>query len=834
MLRALLSRLPRLHPRHFHLSKTHLSTTSHLPFLRNVGIFAHVDAGKTTLTENFLDVSDVVSNPGMVDSGTTVTDFLPAERERGITIQSACISFGWGGPDKSDTKINLIDTPGHVDFSVEISRSVAVLDGAVLVVDGVEGVQAQTETVWNAMQRMGVAGNLREEVDAPLNPIPCVGCVNKLDRVGSNFYSAVSTLNKKLKRQNTTAANAIPIQMPLIKCELTNEVVAGYPEPVEGEFVGVVDLVSDPMRMIVWEDQGKGKRPGLKVGEVEGFIGERAEEARMEMIEMLAEVDEEIEEHYLEETVPPQSTIIKSLRNSTINNKAMPVVAAAALKRKGIEPILDSICSFLPSPLDVQSPSVHSSSPETSSKRVKKKKSSKKSKKESDYPLGHPLNSSLLALAFKVVHVKGRGGGDGRVVFARVFSGELESRKTLKAINAEGSDDKVERPSALLELKGGKMTMLEDGVARCGEVCAIVGLKKVETGDTLVLSGDPATRGVRLNGVSAPKPVLTVKLEARGSEDEKKLEDALRILCVEDPSLKVETGDAADESGMGGGSGILLSGLGELHVEVVCDRLIREFNCDVKVGEPAVALKEALTVGTVLGGEELINFEREIAGNRIQAAVNLRLELISADSDSDNMEGQTILADNSIVLTDEAKSWLQLDFDSEIIDEGDEEEDEHNAVENKCATALISGIKGALQRGPKGNELTNVRCTVLEVSTENGYGDDQAGAIRAAANFAIQKLLKNSSSSDAVVLEPQMTLTVNVHNDYIGNVLSDFTTRGGVISEVYSVNDSEKQVMVGKVPLKSILGYSTKLRSLTAGSGVFAAEYCAHSEHRNV
>ena len=252
-----------------------------------------------------------------------------------------------------------------------------------------------------------------------------------------------------------------------------------------------------------------------------------------------------------------------------------------------------------------------------------------------------------------------------------------------------------------------------------------MGLKNVETGDTLVLSGDPMTRNVCLGGVSAPKPVLTVKLEPKGSEDERKLEEALRILCVEDPSLKVESGEG-DSSGMGGGGGILLSGLGELHVEVVCDRLTREFKCDVKIGEPAVALKEALSPKTVLGGEELINFEREIAGNRIQAAVALRLEGVEGgggEGIDGGVEGQTILADNSIVLSDVAKSWLQMDFGGEEAEEAGETEDTEEidedgggeGVENKCAIALISGIKGALQRGPKGNELTNVRCTVLKV-----------------------------------------------------------------------------------------------------------------------
>ena len=347
--------------------------------------------------------------------------------------------MGWGGNDKDANRINLIDTPGHVDFSVEISRSVAVLDGAVLVIDGVEGVQAQTETVWTAMQKLGFAGSSSKAEDsdgddcvdasdpAKLSPpLPCVAVINKLDRVGADFYKAIGTLNDKLKRQNGDSAHAIPIQIPLIRCDQSNAVVPAYDETVYGDFVGVIDIVSQPMKKIVWKEEGKVNTPTSETTPVlEGDeLWPIAMKARDSMVEMLAEVNEEISDYYLMEELPPSDVIVESLRAACVGNAAMPVLAAAALKRKGIEPVLDSICTYLPSPLDRSPPtlmyegetSAGGNEVEGAAGRRLKKKREKKAKKVTEgsskgnesHPLGHPKNDTLLALAFKVVHVKVR------------------------------------------------------------------------------------------------------------------------------------------------------------------------------------------------------------------------------------------------------------------------------------------------------------------------------------------------------------------------------------------------------------------------------------------
>ncbi|GMI22135.1 hypothetical protein TeGR_g10590 [Tetraparma gracilis] len=805
--------------------------------LRNVGILAHVDAGKTTLTEHF--VSLATQRPaGSVDEGSTVTDFLASERERGITIQSACLSLPWppspaeGAPS---TRVNVIDTPGHVDFGVEVARSVAVLDGGVLVVDAVEGVQAQTETVWGAMQKHG----------GEAKPLPCLAVINKLDRVGADFGRAIGTLNKRLKRQEGGGAtNATPVQLPLA---------------VDGDFVGVVDVVASPPMRIVWPEKRAGGGRGLGGGEgvqveavEEGAVFEAAVKARGELVEVLADFNEEIEELYLGEEDVPVELLLRAIREATIANKIVPVLGAAALRRMGVEPVLDAVVSFLPSPEDCPPPVLlgvggeGEVEVEGGGRRGNKKK--KKKKKGGGgaggggalVPKGPPLGTCnsphLLALAFKVIHQKGRGGGDGRVVFARIFGGELEAKKSLRAVSGGsggGGKGKAERPAQVLELFGGRMEPVKTGIAKAGDVVAIVGLKDVVTGDTLVLSGDKYTEGVCLAGVTPPKPVLTLRLDAETTEDERKLEEALRILCVEDPSLVLVEEGADGEGGeeIGEGAGTMLSGLGELHLDITVDRLQKEFGVDVKTGEVQVSYKETLVEGSQLDTGGLVRYERDIGGKRMEGSVALRFERMGEGSGV----GACFVEDNVVGFGEDARAWLKLE-EGEEGQEGEEGEEgeageeggEGEDMDNKLVEALVEGVRGALQRGPVGAApLTNVKVVIEDVDCETGLAGAEAnpGAFRAAAASAAAKCIRDNAGSFETI-EPVMKLDVTVREEQVGAVLADFTTRGGQVGDVQSAGDFH--VISGSVPLKSILGYATVLRSLSAGGGVFQAEYESH------
>jgi elongation factor G len=536
-----------------------------LTHLRNVGILAHVDAGKTTVTERMLALAGVVRRAGSVDDGNTVTDYLPAERERGITIQSAAISFEWSwhnnrtGDDydpNDNVTVHLIDTPGHVDFSVEVNRSVAVLDGAVLVVDAVAGVQAQTETVWRAMTRPSLNNHdpsNPSSQDHVHEPLPCIALINKMDKEGCHFGNAITSLRHKLP-----GANPVPIQMPLFRSSnkndtslLDSDIVAIPPEDMgttPGEFTGVVDLIH--MRAIVWPDVPVSSGgidnvelyaptvvPLLKSDshphepvDSECQVTREALVARAELVASLADVDESIEEYFLNEEDPNNAEIRSALRRATLERRALPVMAGAALKARGIEPLLDSIADLLPSPLDRMPPALT-----VLEENAKQQQQGTNKDVLRKITLGHPLHPSLLAFAFKVVHMKGRGGsGDGRVVFARVYSGQLKDRDSVRVISPPVVGESPEKPrteriGGMLELAGGRFDNMEGGSCNSGDVCALVGLKSVVTGDTIMLASESNKKGKRkgkkqavdknvcLAGVASPPPVLTVRFEAESS-----------------------------------------------------------------------------------------------------------------------------------------------------------------------------------------------------------------------------------------------------------------------------------------------------------------------------
>jgi elongation factor G len=834
-----------------------------LKAVRNVGVFAHVDAGKTTVTERFLALAGVVKRAGSVDDGNTVTDFLPAERERGITIQSAAISFPWGwhnnpaGDDyeaNDQVQVSLIDTPGHVDFSVEVNRSVAVLDGAVLVVDAVAGVQAQTETVWRAMTRPSLNNHelaSGDDLDGSKQkqaaqqhahePLACLALINKMDKDGCHFGNAIKSLREKLP-----GANPLPIQVPLFRASGiggggsssklfgSRNIVAIPIDDVAtatGEFVGVIDLIH--MRAIVWPDLPSADVescvpeviPLLQFGTHEPFdadcrVTQEALTARTEFLEAMAECDERMEEFYLSEEEPSNVEIRAALRRATLSQRALPVMASAALRGKGIEPVLDAIADLLPCPLDRIPPALITADggngeQQTSSQDATAKK----------IALGHPLNPNLLAFAFKVLHMKGRGGsGDGRVVFARVYSGEIRDRQVLEVMTPPPPGEapappRTERVGGMLELAGGRFTNLQDGVCKSGGVCALVGLKSVVTGDTLVLMPDNTGKNkkkkqhdrVYLAGVTSPKPVLTVRLETESTEQQSRLSEALTLLAVEDPSLVVKESDSAT----------LLSGLGELHIEVILDRLYREFGLQVLVGSPSVTYRETIK-GTIesLG---LVEYDRTIGGTRLQGAVHIVLEPTWCD---DSTNACIMLTDPVVTVSKQAREFLGVDLEKSEAD---------LVLKSPIFKALIEGCQGALKRGPLGSyAMSNITCHVVDVDAAEGLTGLQAlpGALRAASANAISKTL-GEHHGICCVLEPTMSLEVTLPNDMVGTVLSDLSGRRGTVGDVFvgeTVGSVQAKALVrGQVPLVEILGYANSLRSLTAGTAAFTAEYTGHS-----
>ena len=735
---------------------------------------------------------------------------------------------------------------------MEVNRTVAVLDGAVLVVDAVAGVQAQTETVWRALTRPSLNNHdpsaevrIQSGQDHAHEPLPCLALVNKMDKDGCHFGMAIESLRRKLP-----GANPIPIQIPLFRSVKKSDNSGLFPFDVvaigmedshsggsSGDFVGVVDLVH--MRAVLWPDSASVEdvetcapqvislvEPGSHVPlDPDCAVTEKAIEARLELLEQLADVDEEIEDLFLNEQEPSNADLRLALRRATLARKALPVMTGAALRGKGVEPLLDSIADLLPSPLDRMPPALVNLEDDEPNANLP-------ANIQGGTSLGHPLHSSLLALAFKVVHMKGRGGsGDGRVVFARVYSGELRARDKIAVVappppGETAEKPRIERIGGMLELAGGRFDNLEDGVCKSGDVCALVGLKSVQTGDTIVMAPDRNGKGnkkkkngglVCLAGVASPKPVLKVRLEVETAEEQTRLSQALALLTVEDPSLVVEESDAAT----------LLSGLGELHIEVTLDRLKREFGIPVVAGAPSVAYRETIVDQLETAG--LCNYDKTIGGTRMQASVHILLEPawgVEADADSACM----MLAEPMISVSDDVKLYLGLDLDYS---------DEELKLRSPAFHALVKGCRGALGRGPLGsNSMVNMKCHVVQIDAEDGLAAINAmpGALQASAANAINTVL-TQNKSQCTILEPAMSIEISLPNEMVGNVLSDLTNRRGQVENVF-VGDSEsktssKALIRGEVPLVEILGYANGLRSLTAGEGAFTAEYRGHIPSHN-
>ncbi|CAM9189324.1 unnamed protein product, partial [Ectocarpus fasciculatus] len=694
--------------------------------IRNVGIVAHIDAGKTTTSEQMLYMCGEIKSVGRVDSGDTVLDYLPQERERGITISSAAISFKW-----KDKVINLIDTPGHVDFTVEVERCVSVMDGAVAIIDAVSGVQAQTRTVWKQCQKRS---------------LPAIAFVNKMDREGASLSRALNSLRTKL------SINAIPLQ---------------YPIGQEDSFEGVVDLIG--MNRLIFNASTSTRNPvpptiTKLLSDDPDYEGARA--ARVEMMESIAEIDESFMDLYLAATEKNEvgddefaEEILCALRRVCISGSGVPLMCGSALKGKGIEPLLDAVSCFLPSPADRPNLELsHSAFP--------------------NKLLEANASSPMVALAFKLVFDKARGG---TLAFVRIFSGKLQAKDVLY----NSSKKKRERVNQLFKISADELIPI--GEVEAGDIACIVGTKDTVTGDTMVIEKSPVHAYV-LSGLTIPDAVYSLSIEPAKSSQQTDLENALAMMCLEDPSLRVEV---SEESGQ-----TLIKGIGELHLEIVCDRLNRQYGIEVTTGKAYVAYRESIDPDMGEISEEFI-YDKQIGTKRLYAVLDASITPAGSASDAfSNVSPSSFKIDQSVV---KSLTAPQLN-------------------------GLESGLRGALERGPSGYPIVGLNVTIRRVETD---ADSSPGAIQACVSGLVTRILRESGHG--VILEPVMLLEADIPEAYTGDVLGDLSgNRRGVVKEVVPSTDGSRNNLTAHVPLAPMLGYASGIRSATKGEGSFSIEFMGY------
>ena len=670
---------------------------STLANVRNIGIVAHIDAGKTTTTERILFYTGKIHKTGEVHEGDTTTDFLIQEKERGITIQSAAISCNW-----KDWAINIIDTPGHVDFTMEVERSLRVLDGAVCVFCAVGGVQPQSETVWRQADRYHV---------------PRVAFVNKMDRMGADFNRVVEEMRAKLK------ANAAPIELPIGK---------------EENFKGVIDLLE--MKGIVYDEASEGKN--FTVGDIPAELKDDAELARAELCEKVADLDEGVMEAYLENGDLTADELRAAIRRLVVAGRFVPVLCGTAFKDKGIQPLLDAVGLFLPAPTD--RPPVEATDLKSGDKVMRQ----------------HDAKEPLSALVFKIA----TDPYVGRLYFVRVYSGVL--KKGANAFNPRTK--KRERIMKIVRLFADQQ--IEVDQLSAGDIGAIVGLKECTTGDTLCAEMKP----LYLERITAPQPVMFMAIEPKSGADKDKLVASMEQLAAEDPTCQVRQDEETGQT--------ILSGMGELHLEILVDRLKREFKCAANVGKPMVSYVETITAPAM----KEFSFDRELGGKR--HAVTLTLELKPLE------RGKGIQVD------------VSRDFKNAIPDP-------------KLADIVMQGLNdgistGVLARFPMTDlSVTAVRCALVdpEISDEIAFRSAAVMGFREAAEAAAPEFL-----------EPIMKLEITTPPESVGEVLGDLNARRGTVLDMEQRGDM--QIVHARVPMAQMFGYSTAIRSLTKGRASYSME----------
>lgn len=670
--------------------------------VRNIGIAAHIDAGKTTTTERILFYSGLIHRMGEVHEGTSVTDWMEQERERGITITAAAITTSW-----KDHQINIIDTPGHVDFTIEVERSMRVLDGVIAVFCSVGGVQPQSETVWRQADRYKV---------------PRIAFINKMDRTGANFFKVFNQIRDRLR------ANAVAIQLPIGS---------------ESELRGIVDLVR--MRAYIYNnDQGTD----IQETDIPAEIQAEAEEYRTKLIEAVAETDEALIEKYLEGEELTEAEIRQGLRRGTIDGTIVPVLCGSAFKNKGVQLLLDAVVDYLPAPIDV--PAIQGTTP------------------NGDTVERHADdNAPLSALAFKIM-----ADPYGRLTFVRVYSGVL--KKGSYVLNA--TKNKKERVSRLVVLRADDRLDVEE--LRAGDLGAALGLKDTLTGDTLC---DESAQ-VILESLYIPEPVISVAVEPKTKQDMEKLSKALQALSEEDPTFRVSVDPETNQT--------VIAGMGELHLEILVDRMLREFKVEANVGAPQVAYRETVRKPVRAEGK----FIRQSGGKGQYGHVVIELE--------------------------PGEPGSGFEFVSKIVG---------GVVPKEYIGPAEQGMKESCESGIlAGYPVIDLRATLVDGSYHDV--DSSEMAFKIAGSMAIKEAVMKASP---VLLEPMMKVEVEAPENFLGDVMGDLNSRRGQIEGMGSEQGIAK--VTAKVPLAEMFGYATDIRSKTQGRGIFSMEFSHYDEvPRNV
>jgi len=668
--------------------------------MRNIGIAAHIDAGKTTTTERILYYTGRTHKLGEVHEGTAIMDWMEQEQERGITITSAATTCEW-----RDIQINIIDTPGHVDFTAEVERSLRVLDGAVAVFDAVAGVQPQSETVWRQADKYSV---------------PRICFINKMDRVGADFYHSVDTIVTRLK------CRPVPIQLPI---------------GAEDQFKGVVDLVE--MKAVVWRDETLGSE--YDVTEIPADLVERAHEYREKMIEAISEFDDQLFEKFIDGQAITTDEIRGGLRKATIALKIFPVICGSAFKNKGVQTMLDAVVDYLPSPLDI--PPVEGSDIDDPEVKLIRRAAD-------DEPFA--------ALVFKIM----TDPYVGQLAFFRVYSGTLRAGDSVYNV----AKRRKERIGRLLRMHANKREEIQEILA--GDICAAVGLKTVSTGDTICDDGHP----IVLESITFPTPVIQLAVEPKTKADQEKLGMAIQKLAQEDPTFRVNTDPETGQT--------ILSGMGELHLEIIVDRMMREFGVGANVGKPQVAYRETIRKNAEAEGRHV----KQTGGHGQYGHVKIRIEPLPGGG---------------------------FEFVDDITG---------GRVPKEYIKPTEAGIKEALEGGIlAGFPMSDVRVTLYDGSYHEV--DSSEMAFKVAGSLAIKEAVRKAKP---VLLEPIMSVEVVVPEEYNGTVMGDLNSRRGRIEGMELRGTT--QLIKASVPLSEMFGYATELRSRTQGRGSFTMHFGRYEE----
>jgi elongation factor G len=687
-----------------------LDVLTDLTKVRNIGIMAHIDAGKTTTTERILFYTGVNRKIGETHDGASTTDWMEQEKERGITITSAAVTSFWEG-----TQINIIDTPGHVDFTVEVERSLRVLDGAVAVFDGKEGVEPQSETVWRQADKYDV---------------PRVCFINKMDKLGADFYFTVQTIKDRL------GAEPLVLQLPI---------------GAENDFVGVVDLIY--RRALVWPGDAKGDvTMGAKyeVEDVPADMVEKVEEYRHHLVERVAESDDALMEKYLggEELTPEE--LKAGIRKLTVNSELYPVLCGSAFKNRGVQPMLDAVVDYLPSPLDVPPMKGH-----------------KPGDEEVEMTREPSKDAPFSALAFKVA----THPFFGTLTFIRVYSGRVAAGS--QVVNT--TKGKKERIGKLFQMHANKENPVDEALA--GHIYAAIGLKDTTTGDTL---SDPAQQIV-LESMTFPDPVIQVAIEPKTKGDQEKLSTAIQKLSAEDPTFQVHLDEETGQT--------IIAGMGELHLDILVDRMKREFKVEANVGKPQVAYRE-----TIRRPVEKLDYthKKQTGGSGQFAKVQITIEPL-----------------------DTQESGELYEFDNKVTG---------GRIPREYIPSVDAGIQDAMQYGVlAGYPLVGIKATLLDGAYHDV--DSSEMAFKIAGSMALKEAVRKA---DPVLLEPMMAVEVRTPEDYMGDVIGDINSRRGHIQAMEDISGAK--IVRGLVPLSEMFGYVGDLRSKTQGRANYSMEFDSYAE----